>query len=127
MVGVRRICRIVKNGFFHSPPFDGSFAFSGCDIYRVVVSAFVAEPNEGRMIDREIQLSARLPQVRSLQSRDYSRRRLGSHGWPSDEQMATISGRHVHSLYLGVPGSAVGDCEVGWEDSRFITSFAHGY
>ena len=65
----------------------------------------------GRVIDREIRLSARLPQVRSLQSRDYSRRRLGSHGWPSDEQMATISGRHVHSLYLGVPGSAVGDCD----------------
>jgi len=41
--------------------------------------------------------------------------------------MATISGRHVHSLYLGVPGSAVGDREVGWEDSRFITSFAHCY
>ena len=36
--------------------------------------------------------------------------------------MATISGRHVHSLYLGVPGSAVGDGEVGWEDLRFITS-----
>ena len=79
------------------------------------------------MIDLEIQFLARLPQVRPLLSRDYSRRRLGSHGWPSDEEMATVSGRHVHALYLGVPGSAVGDGEVGWEGSRFTMSFAHCY
>ena len=59
------------------------------------------------MIEREIRVSARLPQVRPLKSRCYSRGRLGSHGRPSDEQMATISGpRHVHSLYLG--GTGVG-------------------
>ena len=44
-------------------------------------------------IDREIQFLARLPRIRPVQCRQYSRSRLESHKLLFNEEVTTISGR----------------------------------